>query len=511
MIRQSARLLTAFLALLLLGAPLPFGGVTPWAEALLRGLCFAALLLAAAALDSPASLRPVAVPAVALAGVALFGLLQAAALPDRLVAAISPQHARLQRQAAQLAAAGLDEAPREPARLTLAATASRSAATGWAAAAAIFLAAAVAGGRREHRRWLAGAVLAGGLFEVFFGARDWFARSRTLWGVELSASAIRLRGTFVNPNHLAVYLEMALPVAFAWGWWAARRARDEPQLERRLLLAAPPVILWLTLFAGLSFTGSRGGLLAAVAAVTAQGFLAAQVRKRWWLAPLGALAALAGLAVVASVGLREGLGRLLSTSATDVSWLARLRESRAVLELWRLFPATGSGLGTFRDAFPLVQPPDLEGIYWHPHSDLLEVLSTAGLAGLALLLVGLAALLYRLAAVLKAGSRSEDRAAGLAAFGALVSLALHESFEFGLTMPGNAVTLAVLLGSAAAARVAHARSAQREGAREHLAAVEALELHDVEPAPERRRHAQRRRAARERLDQEGSHGGAVEP
>src|SRR5262245_33900004 len=167
MIRHSARLLTAFLALLLLGAPLPFGGVTPWAEALLRGLCCAALLLAAAALDSPASLRPAAVPAAALAGIALLGLLQAAALPDRLVAAISPQHARLQRQAAQLSAAGVEEAPREPARLTLAATASRSAAAGWAAAAAVFLAAAVAGGRREHRRWLAGAVLAGGLFEVF--------------------------------------------------------------------------------------------------------------------------------------------------------------------------------------------------------------------------------------------------------------------------------------------------------------------------------------------------------
>ena len=511
MIRHSAHLLTAFLALLLLGAPLPFGGVTPWAEALLRGLCFAALLLAAAAFDSPASLRPAAVPAAALASLALLGLLQAAPLPAGFVAAVSPRHALLERQAAQLTGADQGDGPSEPARLTVAAAASRSAAVGWAAAAAVFLAAAVAGRRREHRRWLAGAVLAGGLFEVFFGARDWFARSHTLWGVELSAGAIRLRGTFVNPNHLAVYLEMALAVAFAWGWWAARRARDEPHLERRLLLIAPPVMLWLTLFAGLAFTGSRGGLLAAVAAVTAQGFLAAQVRKRWWLAPLGAAAAFAGLAVVASVGLSEGLGRLLSTSASDVSWVARLHESRAVLKLWRLFPATGSGLGTFRDAFPLVQPPDVPGTYWHPHSDLLEVLSTAGIAGAALLLAGLAALLIRLAAVLAAGSRSEDRAAALAALGALASLGLHESFEFGLTMPGNAVTLAVLLGSAAAARVTRARSAQDHGAGEDLTAVEALELQHVEPAPERRRHAQRRRAARGPLDQEGPHGGAVEP
>ena len=472
MIRHSGRLLTALLMLLLAGAPLPFGGVTPWAEALIRGVCFAALAVAAAALESPAALRPSAAPAAALAAMALLGLLQAAPLPAGFVAALSPEHARLERQAAQLTAAA------EPARLTLAAAASRSAAVGWAAAAAIFLAAAVVGRRREQRRWLAGAMVAAGLFEVFFGAHDWFARAHTLWGVELPATAIRMRGTFVNPNHLAVYLEMVLPVVFAWGWWAARRAWAQPHVERRILMVAPPVMLWLTLFAGLSFTGSRGGLLAAVAAVTVQGVLAARLRGRWWLAPLGAVAALAGLAVVAAVGWREGLGRLLATSAADVSWGARLREYGAVLELWRRFPVTGCGLGTFRDAFPLVQTPDLQGTWWHPHSDLLEVLATAGIAGVLLLGAGLIALLRRLAVVLAQGFRSEDRAAALAAFGALVSLALHEAMDFGLTMPGNAVTLAVVLGAASAAR----RSAQLDRAREDLTAVEALELQDVKPA-----------------------------
>jgi len=472
MIRHSGRLLTALLMLLLAGAPLPFGGVTPWAEALIRGVCFAALGVAAAALESPAALRPSAAPAAALAAMALLGLLQAAPLPAGFVAALSPEHARLERQAAQLTAAA------EPARLTLAAAASRSAAVGWAAAAAIFLAAAVVGRRREQRRWLAGAMVAAGLFEVFFGAHDWFARAHTLWGVELPATAIRMRGTFVNPNHLAVYLEMVLPVVFAWGWWAARRAWAQPHVERRILMVAPPVMLWLTLFAGLSFTGSRGGLLAAVAAVTVQGVLAARLRGRWWLAPLGAVAALAGLAVVAAVGWREGLGRLLATSAADVSWGARLREYGAVLELWRRFPVTGCGLGTFRDAFPLVQTPDLQGTWWHPHSDLLEVLATAGIAGVLLLGAGLIALLRRLAVVLAQGFRSEDRAAALAAFGALVSLALHEAMDFGLTMPGNAVTLAVVLGAASAAR----RSAQLDRAREDLTAVEALELQDVKPA-----------------------------
>ena len=490
-------------------APLPFGGVTPWAEALLRGLCFLALALSALAADRPAALKPALLPAGALAALALLGLLQAAPLPAGLVAALSPDHAGLGRRAVEMTGT----AP-APMRLTLAPAATRSAALGWAAAAAAFLAAAVAGRRRERRRWLAGAVLAGGVFQVFFGARDWFARSSTLWGVELHATAVRLRGTFVNPNHLALYLEMALPVAFAWGWWALRRAADLPQVERRLLLVAPPVMLWLTLFAGLSFTGSRAGLLAAVAAVTLQGVLVARAGRRWWVAPLGAAAALAGLAVVASVGLREGLGRLLATSASDVSWGARLREYGEVLELWGRFPVLGSGLGTFRDAFPLVQSPGLAGSFWHPHSGPLELLATAGLAGAALLAVGFVALLRRLATVLAEGGRSEDRAGALAALGILASVALHDTVDFGLTMPGSAVTLAVLLGSVTTARLREVRerSAQLDdldGAGEELP-VQALDLEDVKPAPERHRGPKRRRRSRKRADRKGAHGGAVE-
>jgi len=507
MIRHSDRLLAGLLALLLLGAPLPFGGVTPWASALLAALAGAVLVLAALALERAAALRPILPVAAALAGLALLGLLQAAPVPAGLAAALSPEHARLERQAAELAGG---EPSGAPARLTLAAGATRRAALGWAAAAAVFLAAAVAGQRRENRRWLAGALLAGGLFQVFFGARDWFARTRTLWGVDLRASATRLRGTFVNPNHAALYLEMALALAFAWSWWALRRARDEPQAERRVLLVAPPAMVWLTLFAGLAFTGSRGGLLAAMAAVSVQGLLVAGSRRRWWLAPVGVAAALAGVAVVAALGFQEGLGRLAATTGADVSVGARLREYRAALGLWRLFPFSGSGLGTFRDAFPLVQPPDLRGTWWHPHSDLLEVLVTGGLLGAALLILGGWGLARRLATVLRQGGRSEDRAAALAALGALVSLGLHESWDFGLTMPGNAVTFAALLGAVTLARTRE-RSAQQDGARQDLAAAEAVELEHVEAAPDRRHPAKRRRRAHQGADREHAHGGAVEP
>jgi O-antigen ligase len=450
MIRHSGAALTALLAAMLLWAPLPFGGVTSWAEASLQTLAFCALALSMTAIERPADLRPVVLPAAALAAIALLGMLQALPWPARVVALLAPGHARLHEQAAAL----LGAAAAGPARLTLAPAASRGAALTWAATAACLLAGAAAGRRRARRRWLGGAVVVAALFEIFFGARNANAGERNLWGVEVPVTAARLRGTFFNPNHLALYLEIALAVVFAWGWWAARRARAEVAIDRRVLSLAPPVLVWLTLFAGLSFTASRAGLVAALAGVVVQGVLLAMAQRRWAPAVLAAAAVIAGLGAALAVGLQAGPARILATLPFDVSLEARRQAWSATVALWQAFPLTGTGLGTFRDAFTLVQPAELDTTWWHAHSGPLELLATTGLAGLLLAGAGLAALVLRLLAVLRRGRRSEDMAAGLAVLGALAAVGVHEWFDFGVTMPANALTLAVLAGAAASARLA---------------------------------------------------------
>jgi O-antigen ligase len=450
-------------------------------------MAFAALAGAAWGVERPRDLRPAVLPAAALVGVALLGLLQSLPGPAGLVGLLSPGHAELWRQAAELPGTPTPAAG----SLSFAPAASRAAALTWAAAAAALLAGAVAGGRRVRRRWLLAALCAGALFQIFFGAQQWFARADVLWGVEIPRSP-RLHGTFVNPNHLALYLEMVLPAAFAWAWWGSRQARMETQAERKLLLVAPPIVLWLTLFVGLAFTASRGGLLAVVIGVSGQALTVAAVRRRWRTALLGLGALGAGLAVVAAIGLREGLGRVLTLSMDDVSWGFRLREYRAVVELWRRFPVFGSGLGTFRDAFPHVQPLELQGTWWHAHSDLLELLATTGVAGAGLLALGLLPVLRRLLRVIAGRGRSENRAAALAVFGALVSVLIHEAVDFGLTMPGNALTLAVLVGVALAVPVDAARPGMAVPERAVLE-VEEAESAPAPPPPERRRRKKRRK------------------
>jgi O-antigen ligase len=508
MIRHSGVALTALLAALLLWAPLPFGGVTTWAEASLQVLAFCALALAMLVVERPAELLPVALPAAALAAVALLGFIQSLPWPEGLVSFLSPAHARLHDQVAALLVGGGtgnvggfgNVAGAGPARFSLAPSATRAAALTWAAAAACLVAGAVAGRRRYRRRWLGGAVLAGALVQVFFGARNANAGERTLWGVEVPITADRLRGTFFNPNHLAVYLEMALALAFAWGWWASRRARSELAADRRVLALVPPALVWMTLFGGLAFTASRGGQAAVLAAIVVQGALLATVqrRRRWAPVVLGAAAAGAGIAAALAMGLRAGPARMLATLPTDVSLGARHQAWSATLELWRSFPITGSGLGTFRDAFPQVQPASLDGTWWHAHSAPLELLATTGLAGPLLIATGLAALVLRLVKVLRRGRRSEDRAAGLAALGALTAVGIHECFDFGLTLPANALTLAVLAGAACSARLAAALPAagpaavavavgagQPDAAREQGTAGDRLDLEQVKPRRKR--------------------------
>jgi O-antigen ligase len=498
MIRHSGLLLTVLLTALLVWAPLPFGGVTPWAVASLEVACFLVLALAAATagVAGPAALRPAVLPAAALAAVALFALAQSLPWPSALVSLLSPQHAELQRQAASLP--GI---PPVASALSLAPAASRSAALLWAAAAAVLLAGTAAGRRRAHRRWLAAAVVAGGMFQVFFGAREQYRHALTLWGVEIPRSP-RLHGTFVNPNHLALYLEIGLAVTFAWGWWAARRTRDERQIERRILLLAVPVLVWLILLAGLALTGSRGGLLGVIAGVTAQSVLAAGVRRRWRRAFLGLGTAAAGIALVtASLGLREGLGRFIDARAGDVSFGSRLTEYAAVVRLWRRFPWLGAGLGSFPDAFPLVQPAELQGTWWHAHSDVLELLATAGLLGVLLAVVAGAALFLRALAILRSHGRSEDRAAALAFLGVLGALAVHEMLDFGLTMPANALTVAVLAGAVLGTELrARAVSAEPGLAEGHGAAADALGLEEVEARAQHQVEAHRR-ARRKRSQQ----------
>jgi O-antigen ligase len=454
MIRQRLWAGTA-LALLLVWAPLPFASVQlPFFSLLFAGVLAAlALGILTAAPDdagTPSRTGPAFAIAVAsIAGIALLGLLQSVAWPSALVSTVVPGIATLSRQSAALLDPG---AAPDSIALSLAPRASRGAALAWLLAAAAALAAWLAGRSRRGRRLLLAGLIAGAALQVAIAVQLWLKGSESLWGVTLTHIPDRLRGSFINPNHLALFLEIALAAVFAWLWWSLRRAlRDSERAESRLLAIAPAALLFLLLFGGLVLTGSRAGVLSAVAALAVQGFLIGRRRGRAWLAGVGLAAALAAVVLFSLFGVEGSLQRLLVTPIDDVGGNVRFRAAAATLELWSRFPVTGVGLGAFRAAFPLVQPEGVAGLWRHAHSDWIELLATTGVVGTALFAVAIWFGGRRIAEVVSRGERSEDRAAGLAATGAAVAVALHSFADFGVTLPANAFALAVVLGGAAAA------------------------------------------------------------
>jgi O-antigen ligase len=302
--------------------------------------------------------------------------------------------------------------------------------------------------------------LAIALFEVFFGLGNWLADRGTIWGIDVPGGGNRLRGTYINSDHMAFYLAMAVCSAYAWLWWAIRRIRRWVSRESWIYLVSS-LLVFLLFFVSLAFTGSRAAMVAVGTALLFQTAILTAHYRNWRVGASGLGILVLGFVAVAFLNLQQGLGRWMNTSAYEVTLNSRLETYGATFEIFRLFPYTGSGLGTFRQAFPWVQPADLKGSWVHAHNDILEILVTTGAVGFLILVFGLIALLRRLARVWHAGRRSEDRAVVLAALGSLWAVLAHSLLDFGLSLPSNACTLAILLGAACGVPIHRRRQGRR--------------------------------------------------
>lgn len=455
-LKPGATVPAALLLLLLIWSPLPFGSVLPFDRAALQVGALLAFAVAVVGTRS-GSLKPVRNAFLLLSMIGALGLLQSLPWPRALTHVASGRSVELADRAAAVidASSPFDTADsaasesRTPPRFvapSLVPSVTRAVALQWLAMAAAFAAAAMVGQRQALRRLLGIGLLAVAVFEVVYGSDRWFKGMSTIWGVEVPGGVDRLRGTFVNPDHLAFLFVVSLGVCGAWLWWAIRRLRRGGHLERTLLELTAPLMAFVMIFAGLAFTGSRAGLLAAVVMLLTQATLLARHYRSLRVFAYGVGSVVLGFGAIALFGLQAGLGRWFETSAYDLAWNSRYQIYGTSLELWREFPLFGTGLGTFREALPLVQKTDLLGTWLHAHSDILELLVTGGLLAIPIAGAFVFVLSRRLLRVMARGRRSEDRAAGLAGLGALTGGLLMSAVDFGLTMPANAFAMAVVCG-----------------------------------------------------------------
>ncbi|MDP3938256.1 MAG: tetratricopeptide repeat protein [Deltaproteobacteria bacterium] len=238
-------------------------------------------------------------------------------------------------------------------------------------------------------------------------------------------------GPFINPNHLAALLASILPVALAGVLFLGK----QPASRIGALLQAAGVAVCL---AGLLATGSRGGLLAAIAGLgslalcvsLAKGKDAGRWRKRGRAAAL-ALTLLGGL----SLGHAEVLSRFKPPEGTSESSMGfRISIWKSTVDAIGSGGAAGWGLGTFPWVYPAHRGVDVPYRVEHAHNDWVEGSLEMGWA-FPLLALG-AAVTFARQAIVTSRTRNDRVAVASAAAGlsGLVALGAHALVDSPLQM-----------------------------------------------------------------------------
>lgn len=260
-------------------------------------------------------------------------------------------------------------------------------------------------------------------------------------------------GPFVNKNHFAGWMLMAIPVAIGLicnelsrglrGVRPAWRERvlwlSSPAASRLLLLMGAAAIMTLSLF----MTMSRSGMAAGVLAIICVGLASRRdgVRGK----KLTALAIIISALLVLAIG-RVGTGTVISRfssgDARDIN--GRTLVWKDAIDVARKYPIAGTGLNTYSVAMIFYQQFNRPTRYSQAHNDYLQLAAEGGL----LLTLPAAIAIFVFVGVARRRFAQETSVSTYwirrGAVVGLLAIALQEIVEFSLQMPGNAFLFAVL-------------------------------------------------------------------
>ena len=419
---------TALLATALAGAVWP-GPLTS------AGLQAGAVLTLGAALAGAPATRPAPLLTAGLVALALLPWLYLLPLP---AAWFADQGGRALYRA-PAAWLGADDPAWAP--LTLAPFATWTVALDLLAPLAVFLAVRQLG-PAQHARLL-GLLLALAVAQGLYGLLQFAsASSGSAWLLAQGAHAGSATGSFTNRNHLALLLEMLVPLAVLLTLRPPAGQRPDAAAARQRALGYGAVAAFLLLC--LLFTRSRTGITLALLGLV----LALTLGAPRWRA--GRALGVAGGLLLFALGVASvmGLAPVIARFSVDALLAdARPRILTVTLEVLRAWWPLGSGPGTYALVVPPAQPLTLPNVVLnHAHNDYLEWLVETGALGALLLSAALGACLrqgYRVArAARRAAANPLPRGAGLG----LLLVAAHELVDYGLQIPLNQLVFAVLAG-----------------------------------------------------------------
>ncbi len=340
---------------------------------------------------------------------------------------------------------------------------------------------------RQFRNTLLTAILLTGALAALIGLAEkveWNGRVLWLfvpsdWGAPAGSTLSRAIGPFVNPDHFATYLAMALPLALAAGLFPTTLApRREPGPLRIASLGVA-----LLIFSALILSLSRGGWIGAAAGLMtlfalsfwASGYDCApqspEIRNADSPKPRSPASAhralpvlcvlgfgvlvLLSLALIGPEGRDETGARLRQTVSGGGNLLFRVALWRDSLRMARDFPIFGVGLGAWPELFPRYRGGPWSYLFMPAaHNDYVQLLAETGLIGSFAAAAFFAAAGRRIIGGFARLDRLDSYILA-AIIGGLAAAAAHELFDFSLQIPANAILFTVLF--ALALRIASKR------------------------------------------------------
>jgi len=292
-------------------------------------------------------------------------------------------------------------------------------------------------GESRWRRRLARTVVTTGAVMTLVALVQAATTGNRIYGLYKPDADWAVFGPYVNRNHFAGYVAMAIPLALGFTSEAAgelraafRRRRagwlafGDPEGSQAVRRGAEAVVL----IAGLAASRSRGGLLAFL---VSQAAVVRAYGRAWRALAVVGLVLLASAAFVDLGPLRQGFENRGIHKSRLVLW-------QDILPMVRSFPVLGCGLNAFGTAYPRHQTVLKSDWVGQAHNEYLQALVDTGIPGLILLL---ALLLRVLRAAWEAGPRSALDAGIL---GGLLALAAHNLVDFNWQIPANAATYSSL-------------------------------------------------------------------
>lgn len=443
-------------------APLAFGTVEHWSYALLEVACFAGVGVCALRAGQGArqwSAVPGLVPLLLLAA---FIALQLVPLPAALVRVLSPWAYAFYHEGPGVMG-NLSWMP-----LTLNAKATLAELLRYLCLVAFYvLSVQLLTGRRTAKRtvrWLA----YGAGVVAFLGILQYISAPRELLWLRTAPGDAKPFGPFVNRNHFASLMAMALPFCLAmisyydpFGGLGGHREGRQARVERFVLALGAGLLCAVSIF----LSRSRGGVIALGIALAVFLFMVALKKGTGKAARMTPLIVMVVLAV-GWFGWGHALDRFLGAwdAHGDIEGM-RSRIWSDTLAYIESFALAGSGFGSFGSVYPSFQSAWGGRAAVHAHNDYLELLSEGGLVSAALLAWAMVAALWSALKRATEPRSTFSTFAFAAAVSAIAGALVHATLDFNLHIGANALYMVFLFGFVAALcqrRQNGAASKQRE-------------------------------------------------